>query len=134
MHYKIAGCDVEFPHQAYGVQLSYMNCVLRALNSESNALLEAPTGCGKTLSLLCAALAWQRRWKEEAEAGMKDQEPEDPQPCKRQAEDALPSGEDTAEQGVPAARRRRGPPPKIYYGSRTHSQIAQVMKGNARCP
>lgn len=61
MIYKIAGHDVEFPHQAYGVQLSFMDKVLRTLENEGNALLEAPTGSGKTLSLLCSALAWQRR-------------------------------------------------------------------------
>jgi Rad3-related DNA helicase len=49
--------------QAYGVQLGFMSKVLQALGSQENALLEAPTGSGKTLSLLCAALSWQRKLK-----------------------------------------------------------------------
>lgn len=44
MQYKIGGCDVFFPHQAYGVQLSFMSKVIQALEGGDNALLEAPTG------------------------------------------------------------------------------------------
>ena len=37
--------------------------MLDALTKKGNALLEAPTGSGKTLSLLCPSLAWQERQK-----------------------------------------------------------------------
>ena len=42
--YKIGGVDVFFPHQAYGVQLSFMSKTIAALEAGQNALLEAPTG------------------------------------------------------------------------------------------
>ena len=64
-HYTVCNFDVRFPHVAYGTQLSFMERALRTLRSQCNALLEAPTGSGKTLSLLCSALAWQERLKQE---------------------------------------------------------------------
>eukprot|EP00891_Asterochloris_glomerata_P003472 jgi/Astpho2/3472/e_gw1.00055.1.1_t len=66
--YRIAGHSVTFPHKAYGTQLTFMERVLRSLSTKANALLEAPTGSGKTLSLLCAALAWQHQQKIELAA------------------------------------------------------------------
>lgn len=42
--YTIGGCKVHFPHQAYGVQLSFMSKTIAALEGGQNALLEAPTG------------------------------------------------------------------------------------------
>ncbi len=61
----IEGVPVLFPFEAYPSQIKYMQCVIRALDGRKNALLESPTGTGKTLSLLCSALAWQKKQKEE---------------------------------------------------------------------
>lgn len=47
--YTIGGCQVHFPHQAYGVQLSFMSKVIAALEGGHNALLEAPTGGSRQL-------------------------------------------------------------------------------------
>lgn len=44
-----------------------MQKLILAIHNRTNALLEAPTGCGKTLAILCGALAWQTKLKKEAE-------------------------------------------------------------------
>lgn len=123
MNYKIAGFDVDFPHNAYGVQLGFMDKALKALDTKANALLEAPTGSGKTLSLLCAALAWQRQQKldlakgdvEQHMKGELDSDLEEP-----------PTG-DAAESLYPESKpKQQKRCTRIYYATRTHSQIAQV--------
>eukprot|EP00771_Trimastix_marina_P000080 gnl/Trimastix_PCT/1083.p1 GENE.gnl/Trimastix_PCT/1083~~gnl/Trimastix_PCT/1083.p1 ORF type:complete len:1148 (-),score=270.65 gnl/Trimastix_PCT/1083:33-3476(-) len=61
----IRNVHVEFPFVPYDCQLLYMERVIEALDTSANALLESPTGTGKTLSLLCAALAWHKYRKQE---------------------------------------------------------------------
>ena len=59
----VAGFEVQFPFKPYGTQLAFCSRMLKALSTNSNALLESPTGTGKTTSLLCSAMAWQYRAK-----------------------------------------------------------------------
>lgn len=49
---------VFFPFEPYETQKNYMRSVVEALETKKHALLESPTGTGKTLSLLCSSLAW----------------------------------------------------------------------------
>jgi len=66
------GVQVKFPFKPYASQSALMLNVIRALKGQENALLESPTGSGKTLVLLCAVLAWRefekqrlfKEWKE----------------------------------------------------------------------
>ena len=56
---RLRGVDVEFPFQPYAPQRLYMEKVIEAVQTGENALLESPTGTGKTLALLCSTLAWK---------------------------------------------------------------------------
>lgn len=49
---------VVFPGEPYNVQFPLMERVVRALDANGNALIEAPTGVGKTVALLCASMQW----------------------------------------------------------------------------
>ncbi|KAL7751355.1 hypothetical protein RI367_003215 [Sorochytrium milnesiophthora] len=54
------GVTVRFPFQPYKSQRQMMAKIVQALKAEQNALLESPTGSGKSLALLCASLSWQQ--------------------------------------------------------------------------
>ena len=104
---ELRGIPIHFPFQPYQCQERYMEKVLDALNSKENALLESPTGTGKTLCLLCSCLAWQRQ----------------------QARLLRSSGDTTTNTGnndTKNSSSRRVP--TIIYASRTHSQLSQVVR------
>lgn len=52
----------------FAPQLALMSKLLMGVQKGENCLLESPTGTGKTLALLCAALAWQKHQKEHGTA------------------------------------------------------------------
>lgn len=89
------------PLQAYDCQLEYMRAVVKALDGGSNALLESPTGTGKTLCLLCAALGWRRHRQQAVTAARTSWEAQ--------------------------ATAPKVAVPRIFYASRTHTQLRQVM-------
>ncbi|CAI2381893.1 unnamed protein product [Moneuplotes crassus] len=58
--YTILGTQCYFPYQAYDLQQEFMTKVVQACQQGENALLESPTGTGKTLALLTSILGWVR--------------------------------------------------------------------------
>jgi len=58
----LSGADFGFPYpQPYGTQLELMRAVYETIDRGGIGVFESPTGTGKTLSLLCAALTWIRQ-------------------------------------------------------------------------
>jgi hypothetical protein len=114
--YQIRGLTVEFPYDAYPCQLDYMEKVIETLQNERQfALLESPTGTGKTLCLLCASLAWL--FEEKAQRERKRALSRTGSNDSQQQHSASFSGSPT----FPMA-----PLPRLVYASRTHSQLTQV--------
>lgn len=46
------------PYKPYSIQEAFMTSLYNTLEQSRIGIFESPTGTGKTLSLLCASLAW----------------------------------------------------------------------------
>lgn len=104
---QINGVSVDFPKDPYNCQVEYMGKVIQALSAGENALLESPTGTGKTLSLLCSSLAWQSAHAASAQAA----------PASSQSSNHAAGSQPSSDRnGV------------IVYATRTHSQLSQVIR------
>ena len=78
------GIKIKFPYKnPYEAQKALVNASIMAFSQGKNAILESPTGTGKTVALLTAALSYQEQDKQLS---------------------------------------------KIYYSTRTHTQLNQVVQ------
>jgi regulator of telomere elongation helicase 1 len=123
---ELSGIRIHFPFRPYQCQITYMQTVIDALLKSENALLESPTGTGKTLCLLCACLAWQRHQAQLFRSGAS----EFGFPNAGDGTDLFDNGavraNNNAEQQQQQLSNKR--PPTIVYASRTHSQLSQVVR------
>ncbi|CAG2163144.1 unnamed protein product [Oppiella nova] len=103
----ISGVEVLFPYKPYDIQLDYMKSIIHCCQQKVNGLLESPTGTGKTLCILCSAMAWIRTFE----------------PKMRQL---MVTDEEGLQQEVVVSDDRHIP--RILYSSRTHSQLSQCCQ------
>ncbi|PIN05265.1 RNA polymerase II transcription initiation [Handroanthus impetiginosus] len=140
----IGGIPVEFPYQPYGTQLAFMNRVISTLDRAQrdrhcHALLESPTGTGKSLSLLCSALAWQQNQKLKNISANLTHSSSKANP--EAVTDPINHGGGFIPETQPSGNVVTPPPattnakkekpklaPTIFYASRTHAQISQVIR------
>uniref|UniRef100_A0A0K0CV69 DNA helicase n=1 Tax=Angiostrongylus cantonensis TaxID=6313 RepID=A0A0K0CV69_ANGCA len=126
--------------------------IITALTKKLNLLAESPTGTGKTLALLTSSCAWldddkRRRWEalkscpihgKYGDTTMNSDDSEfftDFQSSPHGQQDL--NSDSLASISTENSERRKCsclPKTRIYYGTRTHKQISQVVKEFSRLP
>ncbi|XP_015429522.1 PREDICTED: Fanconi anemia group J protein homolog [Dufourea novaeangliae] len=139
---QIAGIQVKLPVKPYSCQIAVMNKVILGCKKKENCLLESPTGSGKTLALLCSVLAWHDHHTAEVQreisqlaAGDSDTElgegtsnsaMKSGDGCTNRHSNIEEDGDSDYDKMFKTSERLKIP--KIYYGTRTHKQIEQVIR------
>lgn len=127
---QINSISVDFPYEAYPAQIRYMSHVIEALRAGKNALLESPTGTGKTLCLLCATLAWRATYIAALQAHTLHASSSNANAARLFADAGLrpQSGVASALSAIvqPASNEQLACP-RIIFSSRTHSQLSQAV-------
>lgn len=151
-HKEIAGVKVQFPLEPYKCQMAIMHKVIQGCKNREHCLLESPTGSGKTLALLCSSLAWQEWYNAEIlKERSADSDVTTGNACKESCANS-PTGKSVQSSSVthPSFCSKSDfedidfeeaymnisddncddlpKKAKIFYGTRTHRQITQVVK------
>jgi Rad3-related DNA helicase len=132
----IRGVPVVFPasKQPFSPQLALMSQAVSALSTGRCALLESPTGTGKTLALLCSVLSWQEHdyntggavlSKAASSSGGADGASSTSNSGDNSGGGSSSNtAEGSKKSGGTHNRKRR----RVFFMSRTHSQLTQVVR------
>ncbi|RNA23419.1 Regulator of telomere elongation helicase [Brachionus plicatilis] len=118
---ELNGIEVNFPFVPYPCQVDYMTSVLESIIKKKNAILESPTGTGKTLCLLCSSISWLISAKADMQFATVQRELDDIDPIR-------PNLINKSGINDQIDNNKKLAYPKIIYASRTHSQLTQVIK------
>ena len=135
----IRGVPVVFPASKtpFSPQLALMSQAISAMSTGRNALLESPTGTGKTLALLCSVLSWQQHDMEDTTKMARPAAGARGRGCGGDCgsggvQTATFTNESDAATTVTTAttttKKRRAKRRRVYFMSRTHSQLSQVVQ------
>lgn len=139
----LSGIELNFPFEPYECQKAYMKCVLDSIIQRKHAILESPTGTGKTLCLLVSSVSWLIAAKADMQFEMYQNEVNDAANPREEEEEedikitksnfinksnVLEKDGGIGKKEANNANNTGRVYPKIIYASRTHSQLSQVIK------
>ncbi|KAF7677269.1 Fanconi anemia group J protein [Astathelohania contejeani] len=104
---KINSVPIDIPHHPYEAQIATMTAIISALHGNTTAVIESPTGTGKSLSILCSTLAWSEYMRRNMPL----------HPAKKTSTGDVPPSSEEKQESI-----------RIYICSRTHKQLDQLVE------
>ncbi|CAK9093070.1 unnamed protein product [Durusdinium trenchii] len=126
----VNGLEAWFPVEPLPSQLQLLSAAVEAMEKRTVALLESPTGTGKTLALLTSSLAFQWRCFQSWQQQGHHLPPAPASRLGRKDDQAAPDGQ-TGTGGGPD-----GPAavPRVIWIARTHDQLEHTIRELRRLP
>lgn len=115
---KLNGYTIKLPFNPYEAQVKSMETLLKSFESGDSALIESPTGTGKSLAIICAALGYL----ESIKRNIKDEDTKKLKTTTLLDENLKNFFEEKAEDS-----QKKKPETKIFICSRTHKQLDQLV-------
>ena len=128
---KLKGYTIKLPFTPYEAQTKSMETLLSSFETGESALIESPTGTGKSISILCAALAYLEEEKnkilEDTSKKSKLDSLNDFSKQNLTVDQALLNALNGSIDGK-ENRENKNKLPKIFICSRTHKQLDQLVE------